>query len=419
MRIGAFAKQFSVTIETIRYYMELGLLIPVKQDAQYRFHDGCVDDMNWILELKQLRFSMQDIQKIMSFKRISQFADNDDLEYFVGLLQEQKQLLQEESSQLNRSIALLEEKIRTTRKLAPPTLQTGVPLSFIPMLACPSCNQPLAVENASLFGQHLLEARLHCRCGYFAEIKEGILLTSSVAASPMQDYFIYDQDIFPELSPGWISLMEKGSQWIYTSLQQNMGPRQIMLQTNVEVYVFPPKYLAQLPSDTLYVFTANSLMMLKKLKGKLEHLNPKLQVLYIVNNDLRLPLQNGCISLVIDTLSFNDFSLYANSWPLAHLLPYLQEDARIFGTYMYYQHQSRSLQNLHALYPDSHPQNIEPDYIANQLLANGFSACMREELGSLTEPGRYLDYHLNQDRLYLASYQAERIAIPSPDTIRK
>lgn len=408
MRIGTFAKRFDVTIETIRYYMELGLLIPEKKAAHYHFTPNCVDDMEWIMELKQLRFSLQEIQKILSFRRISQFADNEDLDFYIEFLRDKKQRLQDECNELNRSIRLLDVKIQETSTLLPAPGQTGVPLSFIPLLACPHCRQTLPVKNAYLLGQHVLEADLTCICGYCAQIKEGILLTASRSISPMQDYFIYDQDIFPQLAPSWISLMEKGSLWIYNMLSEMKQPRQTILQTNVDVYVFSPKYLASLPPDMLHIFTANSPLMLKKLKGKLEHLNPSLNVLYMVNSDLCLPLHLGSIDTVIDTLSFNDFSLYSAASPLACLLPCLKTEARILGIQMYYQPGAKSLQNLRTLYPDAHPQNFEPDFISNLLVANGFEKVGQDYMGFTTDPGSYLDYHLEQERIHLASYYGRR-----------
>ncbi|MFP3415761.1 MerR family DNA-binding transcriptional regulator, partial [Bacillus sp. SIMBA_074] len=38
MKIGAFAKQFDVSIDTVRYYIDLGLLVPVKQKTQYEMN---------------------------------------------------------------------------------------------------------------------------------------------------------------------------------------------------------------------------------------------------------------------------------------------------------------------------------------------------------------------------------------------
>ena len=37
MRIGALAKQYNISIETIRYYISIGLLIPEKKCAQCQF----------------------------------------------------------------------------------------------------------------------------------------------------------------------------------------------------------------------------------------------------------------------------------------------------------------------------------------------------------------------------------------------
>ncbi|MBU7314963.1 MerR family DNA-binding transcriptional regulator [Paenibacillus oleatilyticus] len=35
MKIGAFAKRFDVSVDTVRYYMELGLLLPDKKASAH------------------------------------------------------------------------------------------------------------------------------------------------------------------------------------------------------------------------------------------------------------------------------------------------------------------------------------------------------------------------------------------------
>ena len=44
MKIGKFAKKHEVTLDTIRFYMEKGLLVPSKKDSQYYFSE--IDSAN-------------------------------------------------------------------------------------------------------------------------------------------------------------------------------------------------------------------------------------------------------------------------------------------------------------------------------------------------------------------------------------
>jgi DNA-binding transcriptional MerR regulator len=56
MKIGQFATKHQTSIDTIRHYMSLGLLIPEKVTAQYDFDETCSHDFLEIMELKKLGF---------------------------------------------------------------------------------------------------------------------------------------------------------------------------------------------------------------------------------------------------------------------------------------------------------------------------------------------------------------------------
>jgi DNA-binding transcriptional MerR regulator len=59
--IGAVAKQAGVTVRTLRYYEELGLIGPVKRtDSQYRLYDnGVIRRVKAILALQDLGYSLE------------------------------------------------------------------------------------------------------------------------------------------------------------------------------------------------------------------------------------------------------------------------------------------------------------------------------------------------------------------------
>ena len=66
LKIGEFAKIFNVTIKTIRFYEEKELLKPCYIDkySGYRYYDDeNIKQMNQILYLKKLGFSLDEIKK--------------------------------------------------------------------------------------------------------------------------------------------------------------------------------------------------------------------------------------------------------------------------------------------------------------------------------------------------------------------
>lgn len=66
--IGDFSRISRLSIKTLRYYHEWGLLAPTEIDGQtgYRYYDeSCLDRVRIITELKDLDFSIKDIKEIL------------------------------------------------------------------------------------------------------------------------------------------------------------------------------------------------------------------------------------------------------------------------------------------------------------------------------------------------------------------
>lgn len=89
IKIGDFAKIFDISIKTVRFYEEKGLIVPAFIDiySGYRYYDESnVDEMSKILFLKNLGFSLNEIKnfsendiknKIKDYKiQISKIKDN-------------------------------------------------------------------------------------------------------------------------------------------------------------------------------------------------------------------------------------------------------------------------------------------------------------------------------------------------------
>lgn len=67
-KIGEFSKLCQVTVKTLRYYEEVGLLVPVEMDewTGYRYDNiSQLRRMNRIVCLKQLGFSLEEIGELL------------------------------------------------------------------------------------------------------------------------------------------------------------------------------------------------------------------------------------------------------------------------------------------------------------------------------------------------------------------
>lgn len=81
--IGELSQAAQVTVKTIRYYQELGILFPVKIDGEtgYRYYDNnSYDRICSIMTLKKLGFSLKEIQDILQ-----DCSEDEDLKDHINL----------------------------------------------------------------------------------------------------------------------------------------------------------------------------------------------------------------------------------------------------------------------------------------------------------------------------------------------
>ncbi len=105
MHIREFAKLTGVSVRTLHYYDEIGLLKPSSVDEQngYRFYDErCLERMQEILFYRELGFPLKDIQAILSS------PDYDK----QSALNEQKHLLTLKKKRLERLITALDSAMK-------------------------------------------------------------------------------------------------------------------------------------------------------------------------------------------------------------------------------------------------------------------------------------------------------------------
>ena len=62
MRIGEVSRRYHISVDNLYYYINYGLLVPPKPRSQYVFDETVLQDLEWILELKELDFTLREIQ---------------------------------------------------------------------------------------------------------------------------------------------------------------------------------------------------------------------------------------------------------------------------------------------------------------------------------------------------------------------
>src|SRR6185312_15605755 len=88
--IGEFSQITGLSVKTLRFYHEKGILVPssVDESTGYRFYDaGKIEKARVIMRLRQMEFSIEDISAVLG-----QCTDEADI---LNYLQRQKNMLQQ------------------------------------------------------------------------------------------------------------------------------------------------------------------------------------------------------------------------------------------------------------------------------------------------------------------------------------
>ena len=132
MRIGKVSEKYHISVDNIYYYINYGLLVPPKPRGQYVFDEQTVRDLEWILSLKELDFSLREIHVILSLKRISGLADPQDMEELKEIFKGKRDFCQKEIGRKQQILEQLDSHIKSV-KASPST----VPVSLSRL--CPFC----------------------------------------------------------------------------------------------------------------------------------------------------------------------------------------------------------------------------------------------------------------------------------------
>lgn len=129
MKIGELARLNNVTIDTIRHYISIGLLIPHKNGSQYDFSLREAENLQYIQKLKSMRFHLKEIEDIMNLRRTSNWVEPETMKQYIHMLQEKSGELAAEQVAIKGAEELVAKEIREFEETGKPNRERqGVPI---------------------------------------------------------------------------------------------------------------------------------------------------------------------------------------------------------------------------------------------------------------------------------------------------
>lgn len=409
MKIGQFSEQFHVTPETIRFYINKGLLIPMARHGRYVFSNQDMEDMETLLKLKAMRFSLSDIHRMLSLKRLSNLDSAEELHDYVNILKKQKKLLTREKKQLEEIISDLNHEITHVagKHTGKANRLTGVPLSFLPYLACPHCQNRLSISNCQIEGDQILHGMLSCACGYQAQIQNGIIIGQPGEISIFDGPDI-ERNCYRMMSPDLITLMQKNYLWMLERLEKCQPKGKLILEDHINDYCICHANFEFMEKDAYYILTDKFPEIVAMYKSLIDKMDLQRNVLYIAAGSHLLPLRERCIDIYID-MACNEYAIFHHGYSADPLARYFHEATCAVGAFWHFDLKSASMAELRRQYPENWEKNFDLYYFHQYLQQHWNRLIDFNELGSVTNSGEEdsFSYHIPGEKLYLTTYFAQ------------
>lgn len=106
-KISEIAKITDLSIATLRYYEELGLLSPQRNSSNYR--EFTEKDLSWIAFIKRAKATGMTLSKIQEYAKLREQGDTTIIQR-IGFLVEQERVLREQIADLEGHLDFILQK---------------------------------------------------------------------------------------------------------------------------------------------------------------------------------------------------------------------------------------------------------------------------------------------------------------------
>ncbi|WP_432664751.1 MerR family transcriptional regulator [Wukongibacter baidiensis] len=351
MRIGTFAKKNQLTVDTIRYYMDLGLLVPVKKNAYYDFDDTCQKDLSHVIRLKRMGFKLKDIGRILVMMRIGSASPKSETEYILKQFENRIRDIDVEEESLRKMKQSIIQEMENLRnfKLDSNAL-IGVRLEHISLFHCNYCEGSFNLEDAIVKQGKILDGSLVCVCGARLIIENGMIIGKHNFGkryfNVSKDLTNVYEDYVNIADPAFLNQLYSGMNWIKRQVCSKQESPLIILEFGVGSGFFLKYFMKHLKETDIYIAIDHDKKRLELLKDMLVANNMDKQILLICSDFLELPLKSNVAKVVVDFYGSMSYALENEKPLVTSIEKWLSIKGEYFGCFVIYESLYDEVKNL-------------------------------------------------------------------------
>lgn len=341
MKIGEFARLHNITQDAVRHYLDMGLIVAEKHGGHYKFSDADSSDLKQIMELKNLNFSLVEIQKILTVQRISGSNSATFRKQYLSFLEEKKKETSRELLRIRKFNSLLNKKIISIKSEEYAGIsKLGFPLSALNMLVCPECGKTIQLSDGTIEMNFIMDANLTCSCGHKSIIKNGIFINEKTVRTKLMNgkKMPSKEEYLSNSSHTYNNFLYKGMAAMIEHIKNCVGKNSYIMELDNCVGFFLMQYIKYLPADATYILIDYDLDRMRQLKSDLENHYDHKKFLFLCCNHKSIPLRKKSVDIIIDYQMTRTYEETEGEILQDIVIPLLKDDGIITGSYIYIEH---------------------------------------------------------------------------------
>lgn len=377
--------------------MDLGLIVPEKQGGQYDFDERCQKDLEDIISLKGMGFTLNEIKSIFLFIRFASLTQYEENECFRELFINKKKLLENQIEELMSMKANLDENLlKLSEKHNNNKHIIGIDLRTLKLLSCFKCGHELELLEGTITSNQIINGKLTCSCGEEYIIKDGILIVDNKLPNDSYKFdFTSIAEYISDTNKDYLDKVYNSMEWLYKKTDLLSFENKVILELGSGMGFFLRNIYKQLPDSSVYIAVDHDINKHKFLKNVLELSGCKKNVIFICADFLNLPLKDNSIDILADISGTSNYSFSNEEFLLKLINSFIKEDAYLIGSYILFKNFAAD-----TLIDQVYRKNFMLGTVKEQLSGLKYNVLEEKTTDYIEKGGKYENYFKTGEKVY-------------------